>query len=85
MSLLKFVERLKRMDNLILTQQTGNAKEFANKMNISSSQLFKDIRDMKVLGAPIKYSREVRSYCYSKNCMMILDFLEKENILVNDH
>jgi predicted DNA-binding transcriptional regulator YafY len=76
MSLLKYVERLKRMDDLILKKATGNAEEFAKKINVSSSQLFKELKEMKVLGAPIEYSHERKSYFYSKNCKMVLDFIE---------
>jgi hypothetical protein len=77
MSLLKYVERMKRMDDLILKEATGKPKEFAKKINVSSSQLFKELKEMKVLGAPIEYSPEKESYFYYKNCKMILNFIDE--------
>jgi predicted DNA-binding transcriptional regulator YafY len=85
MSLLKYVERLKKMDDLIIKKSTGNAEEFAKKINVSSSQLFKELKEMKELGAPIQYSHQKRSYFYSRNCKMVLDFIEEQQSLVQEH
>lgn len=74
MSLLKYVERLRRIDDLIRRRATGSAKEFSEKMHVSESQLFLELKEMKELGAPIDYSPSTRSYYYVKNCRLVLDF-----------
>ena len=74
MSLLKYIERLKRMDDLIRRKATGNAQEFAEKLGISQSQLFQDLKEMKELGAPVNYCQISRSYEYTRECGVILDF-----------
>jgi predicted DNA-binding transcriptional regulator YafY len=75
MSILKYIERLKKMDDLIFKKATGNSNEFAKQMNVSPAQLFKDMKEMRELGAPIKYSQENRSYFYTNDCKLILDFI----------
>jgi hypothetical protein len=76
MSLLKYIDRLKRMDDLIRRKATGNAEEFARKLNVSPSQLFQELKEMKELGAPVEYSHNRKSYCYSSECKMVLDFVK---------
>src|SRR5688572_25468499 len=82
MSLLKYVERLKRMDDLIKRKATGNAAEFAGKLNISQSQLFQDIKEMKQLGAPIAYCATRRSYYYERNCRLVFDFAQEGHEII---
>lgn len=87
MSLLKYVDRLKRMDDLIRRKATGNAKEFSRKINISQSQLFAELKEMRELGAPIEYCTVTKSYFYSKDCRLILDFVESGRLIrggIND-
>ena len=74
MSLLKYIERLKRMDDLIRRRATGSAREFSEKLQVSESQLFLELKEMKELGAPIEYCTRSRSYCYITKCRLVLDF-----------
>ncbi len=74
MSLLKYVDRLKRMDDLIRRRATGSAREFSRKINISESQLFMELKEMKELGAPIDYCHRSRSYYYKTDCRLVLNF-----------
>lgn len=64
MSLLKYVDRLKRMDDLIRRKATGRAGEFASKLGISRSMLMENLREMKEMGAQIYYCPHRRSYYY---------------------
>ncbi len=77
MSLLKYVERLKRMDDLIRRKSTGCAEEFAEKLGISQSQLFQDLKEMKELGAPIEFSPHRGSYIYENEGHIIVDFVKE--------
>ena len=74
MSLLKYIERVKRMDDLIRRKATGCAHEFATKLNISPSQLYQDLKEMKELGAPIEYCATRKSYIYNTEAKLIFTF-----------
>jgi predicted DNA-binding transcriptional regulator YafY len=65
---------MKRMDELIRRKATGNASEFAQKMGISVSVLKENLAEMRSLGAPIEYSRIRGSYCYTKDCRLLVRF-----------
>lgn len=64
MSLLKYLERVQRMDDLIHRRATGNAEAFARKLGISRSLVLEHLRDLRDLGAPIKFSEERQTYYY---------------------
>lgn len=80
MSLLKYIERLKRMDDLIRRKATGSSEEFSRKLRISKSQLFEDLREIRELGGNITYCHVRKSYVYENDCKLILKF--EENIQV---
>jgi biotin operon repressor len=75
MSLLKYIERLKRMDDLIRRKATGCAEEFAAKLHISKSQLFQDLKEMKELGAQVEYCSIRKSYYYISDCRLVINFI----------
>ena len=64
MSLLKYIYRLKRMDDLIRRKATGDSDEFAKKIGISRSVLMENLREMRQLGASIAYCQIRNSYQY---------------------
>jgi hypothetical protein len=67
MSLLKYVERLRRMDSLISMMSTGTPEEFADKLGIRRSTLFQSLQEMREMGVDIKYSYVRQSYFYADN------------------
>ncbi len=72
MSILKYVERLDRMNNLIQRKSTGDPDEFARKLGITKSMLMKNLRDMRDLGAKISYCKTRESYQYEDEfCIFI--------------
>lgn len=79
MSFLKYINRLKRLDDLIRRNATGNATELAKKIGISRSQLFQHLKEMREIGAPISYSPIKRSYYYSHDCRFIIDFVCRDS------
>lgn len=81
MSILKYIDRLKRMDDLIRRKATGNAQEFAKKLEISQSQLFEELKEMKTLGAPIQYCHTRRSYFYEQDGKLVIDFTAEGRIV----
>lgn len=78
MSFLKYIERLKRMDQLIRRRSTGTADEFADKMGICRSVLMDHLREMKDMGAPIAYCKIHGSYYYAQECRLKLCFDKEE-------
>src|SRR5437899_2833143 len=72
MSLLKYLERAKRIDDLIRRKATGNAEEFSHKLGISRSVLMEHIRDLRDLGAPIRFCDIRHSYYYEEEFSFII-------------
>lgn len=63
-----------RMDTLIQKRGTGNAEEFARKVKISRSSIFRYINDMRTnFDAPIGYCEIRQSYFY-ENEFSLKDF-----------
>ena len=58
------LERLKQMNRLIKEERTGTPEEFATKLNVSVSHLYRCIDEIKELGAPVTFSRSRKTYYY---------------------
>ena len=65
MSLLKYIERLRRIDYMISMMSTGTPEEFAEKLGIRRSTLFQSLQEMRGMGVNIKYSCIRQSYYYA--------------------
>ena len=74
MSLLKYIYRLKQMDDLIRRKATGTPEEFSQRLNISRSQLLQDLKELKELGAPVDYCHASQCYYYTRECQVVLNF-----------
>ncbi|MFN0032806.1 MAG: hypothetical protein ACKVOR_11660 [Flavobacteriales bacterium] len=68
------VELALRADQFIRLEATGSAKEFASKLKISKRTLFRLLRDMHDLKAPINFSKDKNSYCYSVSGRLEMKF-----------
>ncbi|MCE3225597.1 MAG: hypothetical protein K0S32_148 [Bacteroidetes bacterium] len=79
MSLEKQIERLKYLDFLIQGKRTGTPKELACKLHLSERQTFEIINKMKIMGAPIQYCHQSRSYHYTENVFLEICFKRKNN------
>ena len=62
----KHVTLIQQIDTLLRQKQTGNAKSFSQKLNISRSTLFQYLSVMKERGAPIVYSRKNETFFYQE-------------------
>src|SRR5260221_7087738 len=67
MSLLKYIDRLKRMDDLIRRKATGTPEEFAERLGLGKTILMEELRELKELGAAVCYNRNIQSYCYEND------------------
>jgi len=79
MSLIKYVERLRRMDSLISMMATGNPEAFARKMGLRRSTLFQSLQEMRELGVNIKYSCSRQSYYYADGNRIKVKVENQEN------
>lgn len=62
----KYLFRLERMHQLIARRATGNPEQFAKKLNLNRSVLYRHLAAMKDLGAPIAYDSFSETYYYTK-------------------
>lgn len=72
MNFLKQLQILKIIDDLIRKQSTGSPGELAQRLNISRTSVFYYINLLKKFGAPISYSRRLKSYFYKESFTLIL-------------
>jgi hypothetical protein len=84
MNLEKQAVRINKAHQLILEEKTGTPSEFANKLNISRSQLYNLIGILKEYDAPIKYCKKINSLYYLKPFLLELKYslkitLDEEN------
>lgn len=78
MAVLKYIQRVHRIHNLIRRKATGTPEEFSEKMGISVSMLYEYLKEMKELGAPIEYCKFRRSYHYPCETDFQMGFVKKE-------
>ncbi len=60
------INRLQQIDKLIRLNCTGNAQEFAKKLNLSRRQVYNIIESLKDMGLAIEYNRHIGSFVYTK-------------------
>jgi len=60
------INRLQQIDRLIRLNNTGNAEEFAKKLNLSRRQVYNIIENLKDMGLEIEYNRHISSFVYAK-------------------
>ena len=74
MSILKQIERIKYIDELIRNKRANTPYEISKKTSLSERQIFSIIQLMKELGAPIKYCRKSKQYHYVEKVKFICKF-----------
>lgn len=70
-----YLNLLLRLDQYIHQKGTGSPPEFARKLGISERSLYEYLKVLKDLGAPIKWSRQERSYYYTAEGQFRVSFL----------
>ena len=74
MSIIKYLDRIKRMDDLIRKKATGPPDEFAEKVGLSRSALMKYIKLLKEMNAPLEYDKERQCYHYLFPCKLKIGY-----------
>lgn len=78
MAIIKYVKRIRRLDQLISTKSTGSPSDLAEKLGISRSTIFQNLQEMREIGLEIKYSTTLETYYY-ENGKRIQISLEKDH------
>jgi len=77
MKFFNYFSIFKRMDSLIRRKATGTPAEFARRLNISESCLFRYLKEMKsVFNAPIVYSKAKCTYIYEAEFSLKIGFIQ---------
>ena len=80
MTFLEKLQLIERVDQLIRMKATGSTIELANKLNVARSTVYEIIETMKAMGANIKYCRQKKSFCYEKEVVLSIGFVDKRKI-----
>ncbi len=64
MDLIRKIKLLRTFDYYVRDQSTGKPKEFAQKLGISESSLYRLIKDVRFLGAEVEFNYRIESYVY---------------------
>jgi predicted DNA-binding transcriptional regulator YafY len=74
MSIHKSIEIIAYLDHLIRSESTGCAHELAEKLGVSQRTVYSYLRQLRELGAPIKWQKAVWSYVYKTPGKINLSF-----------
>ena len=72
------LHRLIRLDHLIAHKSTGTPADCASKIGISERSLYDYLKILKEMGAPVKFSRDRRTYFYTEGGHFHISFLSRE-------
>jgi len=78
MGILRQIKRLQYIDYIIRRKATGSLETFAEKNRLSRSGLAVILQEMKEMGFPVKYSRQLNSYYYEEEGEMVKCLFVKE-------
>lgn len=70
MKLLEQIDRINRLHEMIKYRRTGTPRELAQRLNLSTSMIYKLMDELKLREAPIVYSRQLGTYYYSRSFQM---------------
>ena len=74
MKITKNLKRLRAIHEHIKNETTGRPREFAKKLNLSTSSLYLIIDELKNKGLPIKFSRKLGTYTYTGFCELEIEY-----------
>ncbi len=78
--ILKQIELIQRIDRLVRMQATGPAEDFAYRLGVSKTKLYRIISVMKQLDAPIMYDFKAQSFVYEKAVGFRVGFFDKNQV-----
>ncbi|WP_103068719.1 hypothetical protein [Aquimarina sediminis] len=82
-SVIRQIELIERMDQLIRLQATGTPEDFAYRLRISKTKLYRILNIMKELNAPLKYDFTLQSFVYAEEVGFRFGFYSKSISVVS--
>jgi len=82
MSIANQIKLLQKLHELINEETTGSSKELAKTLDLSKASIFRYLGTLKFLGAQIAYSKQKRSYTYTKE--FVFEIYSKDVAQLND-
>ncbi|MEW7289741.1 hypothetical protein [Aquimarina sp. 2304DJ70-9] len=76
--IIKQIKLIERIDQLIRMQATGSPDELAYRLGISKTKLYRIIKVMKQLDAPIEYDFSIQSFVYEQAVGFTIGFFTRE-------
>ncbi|GAA4276003.1 type I-E CRISPR-associated protein Cse2/CasB [Aquimarina mytili] len=76
--IIKQIKLIERIDRLIRMQATGSPDELAYRLGISKTKLYRIIKVMKQLDAPIEYDFSIQSFVYEQAVGFTIGFFTRE-------
>ena len=78
------IQRLHKLDYLINHKSTGTPADCANKIGISERSLYDYLRILKDMGAPVKFSRDRRTYYYVSEGNFKIGFYTEQTVRLEE-
>jgi predicted DNA-binding transcriptional regulator YafY len=78
------IQRLNRLDYLINHKSTGTPAACAKKIGISERSLYDYLKILKELGAPVKFSRDRRTYYYFLDGNFKIGFFDTQSVSLEE-
>lgn len=66
MKLFEYLDRISKMHKLVFFRKTGTPSEFADILGVSRTTLYEMIDELRSRGAPIQYSKSLRTFYYKE-------------------
>lgn len=66
MKLFEYIDRINLLDKLIREKRTGTPEALAARLSLSVSRLYVVLDELRLMGAPIEYSRQIQTYFYKQ-------------------
>ncbi|WP_025743417.1 hypothetical protein [Aquimarina pacifica] len=80
MNVIKYIEFIERIDQLVRLKATGTPTELASKLGVSKGKLYRIINTMKALDAPISYNNTIQCYVYDEAVDFRFGFFDKKEL-----
>ncbi len=77
--IIKHIEMIERIDQLIRLQATGSSDELAARLGVSKTKVYRIINTMRSLNAPISYDMGLQSFVYEASVGFQFGFYTKES------
>jgi hypothetical protein len=74
MKLVDHFDRIKKMNGMIRSGQTGTPSKFASIIGISQSHLFRCLHELESYGMDIQYSRSMQTYFYGNDNELTISY-----------